>query len=359
MRALLIFFIIISNTCFSQSVSWYKMLVGKIDKYPVTLHLHCAGHGIIGYYYYNNLQQPVYVTGDDTTIKGKIQLIGYADPNEAEYFHFSMVGDSASGSWKKTEKAKAVNFSAKEARMPINFTYVYSEGNTKLRPRLEDSPEATFSAASVWPTGKSPVEELIKKEIRLSFSVSKKDPGGEIGNVLLTRKKAFLAEYLSDYKGVKNEELKETMAYNTDQTSQLLVAYQSPRILSFAITSYSYTGGAHGNYGTYYASFALPLNKRLSLIDILTKDGYDKLQTLLEKNFRKNFGLKPTDSLTEAGLFDNKIEPNGNFYVTGKGLGFTYNPYEIGPYAMGQIDIFIPFKELEPYLRAGFKSLLQ
>ena len=53
-----------------------------------------------------------------------------------------------------------------------------------------------------------------------------------------------------------------------------------------------------------------------------------------------------------------KIAPNQNFFVTGKGMGFAYNPYEIGPYVMGEINIYIPFSDLKKYLKPDFKSLV-
>jgi hypothetical protein len=358
---LLLLFSMISQISFAQThqSSWYKMLAGKIDKYPVTIHLHNSGHRYTGYYYYNNAQQPIYFMGDDTTIKGKIQLVGVSGPDAYEYFAFDLHADSIDGTWKKTDKSKPLHFSAKEIKTPINYLYVYSEGKTKLRPALPGSPDATFYAASIWPTGESPIEDRIKKEIRLSYAESGKDPGGDIGILFLSRKKKFFEGYHDQYKDVKNEELKESASYSMDESSEVLIAYQSLQLLSFAIHSYSYTGGAHGNHGTYYASFAVPFNKRLTVNDILTAEGTNLLQSLLEKNFRKKFGLKPGDSLTEAELFDNKIEFNSNFYVTGKGMGFSYDPYEIGPYSMGEIEIFIPFTELEAYLQPTFKSMVK
>ncbi|RYF79039.1 MAG: DUF3298 domain-containing protein, partial [Chitinophagaceae bacterium] len=70
------------------------------------------------------------------------------------------------------------------------------------------------------------------------------------------------------------------------------------------------------------------------------------------------FKLKPTDALTEV-LFENKIAPNDNFYITGKGIGFSYAPYEIAAYAYGEINLFIAFKDIEANLQPGFKKLLQ
>jgi hypothetical protein len=130
------------------------------------------------------------------------------------------------------------------------------------------------------------------------------------------------------------------------------------KILSLAFNVYAYTGGAHGNYGTVYTSYNITQNKKLELSDILNAAGIAKLQLLLERNFRKQNNLQPTDSLAAAGLFENEIKPNDNFYVAGKGIVFAYTPYEIGPYAMGEIEIFISFKDAEPYLQPGFKSLI-
>ena len=178
--------------------------------------------------------------------------------------------------------------------------------------------------------------------------------------LFLKRKKDFLNTYVSDNKEVNDAELKEaSMAYNLDEDSKMLIAFQSSKMMVFAFTFYSYTGGAHGNYGTSYTSVDLTSNKVLALDQVITESGKRQLQNLLEKNFRKQFNLKPTDSLTEGGLFENKIEPNENFYVTGKGIGFCYNPYEIGPYAMGEVNIFIPFSDLKNFLKENFKKLVE
>ena len=138
-----------------------------------------------------------------------------------------------------------------------------------------------------------------------------------------------------------------------------MIVYQSKTILSLANFSYSYTGGAHGNYGTGYTSLDLIKEKKLKLDDVITKTGQAYLRSILKKYFRKNYNLDANASLKEAGLFKEKIEPNNNFYVTTKGIGFSYAPYEIGPYSMGEINIFIPFSELQNFLQPVFKNLVE
>lgn len=358
------FFLIASFFCsicgFSQTndLSWYKTLKGRIDKFPVTLHLHKAGHNYVGYYYYDSQQKLVYFLGEDTSYKGKIQLVCYADADNAEIFIFSVIGSEASGNWRKTENSKPLSFSASEVRLPVDFYYVFTTGSVKLRPEWKESPTATYHAASVWPIGKTSTTEFLKTEIRHAFA--EKNTGEEIDALLLHIKNNFLNRYINDNKSVTDAELKEAApTYNMEEDSKMLIAFESPKLLTFAFISYTYTGGAHGNHGTSYTSFDLTKNKALTLNDVLGENGKKMLRSLLEKNFRRQFNLKPTDSLKDGGLFENKIEPNENFYVTEKGIGFCYNPYEIGPYVMGEINIFIPFSDIKNLLKDDFRKLIE
>ena len=43
---------------------------------------------------------------------------------------------------------------------------------------------------------------------------------------------------------------------------------------------------------------------------------------------------------------------NPNFYFAPEGVVFIFNPYEIGPYSLGETNICIPVEEISPYVRA-------
>jgi hypothetical protein len=282
----------------------------------------------------------------------------FADLQEQEELSFSLNGNDAKGTWKKTAGSKPLSFSAKEITGDIPFMYVYTSGVAALRPRLKTSPQATFEAAAIWPEGNATKEQFIKQVVRQAFD--EKSGAGEIGAVLLKSKKEFLASYASEYSTASDKEIGEVpYAYTMDHTSRLLIAYQSPQILTLAHFNYLYSGGAHGNYATSFTTLNLSENKKLQLNEVLNEGGIKALTTLLPKYFRKSNGLKAGVPLTEGGLFEDKLEPNSNFYVTGKGLGFTYSPYEVGPYALGEINVFIPYTELQMYLRPSFKKLME
>ncbi|HLG40876.1 MAG TPA: DUF3298 domain-containing protein [Chitinophagaceae bacterium] len=341
-----------------QGAGWYKSYRGNIDKYPVVMNLYKKGHSYSGYYYYTSQQKPIYFTGEDTSLPGgKIKLSVFLPDNESEEsFIFSIMDKLAGGEWSSGKKTPLA-FSAGETDQPLTFDYIYTEGSTPLRPKLKESPSATFEAASVWPKRNTPQATLLKKIIREQFG--EKNSVEDIGKIFLRQKKKFFTDYINDNKEMKDEDLKEAYSYNFDESSQVIIAYQTSKLIVLSGSYYTYTGGAHGNYSTSYIPVDLVSNKKLSLNDVINKAGQTKLAKLLEKAFRKDYSLKDTDPLTEGGLFENQIEPNNNFYVTSKGIGFCYNPYEIGPYAMGEINIYISFTELTAYLQPGFKKLIQ
>jgi hypothetical protein len=347
MVRLLIFLLLLNFSSVCQTTnSWFRIFKGNIDKYPVTLHIHKAGNDYRGFYYYDSQQRPIDIFGNDTAYNGSIGLIAYTSKEDNELFRFIINNDSVNGTWKKTADSQPLNFTAKAVESPLTFTYVYTEGSVRLRADLENSPEASYSAASVWPTGNNATNQFLKKMITNIFKDGY-DGNEEIGRILLNEKKHFFATYVEENKDVTDQELSEiSIGYNNEMDSRLMICYQSENIVSLAHFTYSFTGGAHGNYGTSYTVIDLKEPGKLELKDFINAGDHRRLNQLLEKNFRKQYGLKPNQSLQDGGLFENKIEANENFYVTGKGIGFCFNPYEIGPYVMGEINIFIPFSEL-------------
>lgn len=346
----------------AQQSSWYKCIKGTIDKYPVTINLHKMDNSYAGYYYYTSRQEPVYFIGDDTTEKGTIRLMAFSKSGNDEVETFSIVNKDSifTGTWRKDEKSKPLAFSAKvsndKAIMP--FRLIYHTGIKELRPGMPGSPAVSFDAATIWPVFENSAGEFIEEIIKESFGNEKFE--GDPEHVFQNLEDQYFDEYIQGYKDVTDDELKDQpYSYSSQEINHVLVVYQAKKILSVSNFTYSYTGGAHGNYSTGYITLDLVNRKELHPDEIISEAGVKQLPRLLEKYFRKAYNVPAKSKLTDAGLFETKIESNENFCVTGKGLFFSYAPYEIGPYAMGEITIFIPFSELQNYLKPKFKALLQ
>ena len=117
--------------------------------------------------------------------------------------------------------------------------------------------------------------------------------------------------------------------------------------ITYMVEGYSYQGGAHG------MGFKLPV-----VLDVRTGaqvmesdlfvDGYvEELSRLLTGNLHDSFE-KEEDY---ESLFTKDIRPNGNFYLTPKGVTYVYSAYEIGPYYLGDIEVSVSWEELEGLLK--------
>jgi len=321
------------------------------------MHLYKIGHQFSGYYYYNLYQVPVYFNGEDSSEKGTIKLGSILpDPEISEYFLIHIKDSTASGEWHTTKDAKTLEFSARENILPLRFDFLYLQDSSRLKPAMTGSPLATYEVATIWPKGNSTQVNFLKRTINEEFGV--KNSTEDIDKIFLRRKKTYFDGYLKNNKDVKIEDLQDPYIYSMEETDHLMITFQSSKLLTLAFFSYSYAGGAHGDFSTTFSSLDLVKNKKIMLNDVVTLTGKKQLPKLLEKYFRKMYGLKDTDSLSDGGLFENMIKPNSNFYLTSKGIGFDYAPYEIAPFALGEINIFIPFSELNGSLQPAFKMII-
>lgn len=122
--------------------------------------------------------------------------------------------------------------------------------------------------------------------------------------------------------------------------------FSSERFVSVRLETYANTGGAHPNTATTLFTFDRQAGRTLHLADLVA----DTLaaQTLVEAAFRKKQGLKPDQGLETEGYFlrDGEFFLPQNVAVGRNGLIFYYNPYEIAAYALGPIELVIPYDKL-------------
>lgn len=130
--------------------------------------------------------------------------------------------------------------------------------------------------------------------------------------------------------------------------------YESNKIFSYTVERYVFMGGAHGITTRMFRNFDKQTGNLLNEEDLFTENYMDNLTPLLIQNLiRQNEGMESADDLEAASYYVESIKPNNNFYVSDEGITYVFNPYEIAPYYMGEIDILIPASELKPFLNAN------
>ena len=356
---------------------YYKHLKGTIGKSPVTMQLH--GNGILGYYdgdtykegeafsgtyTYNKYQEPINFQGYRTST-GMIELNEYyADESTGQFNgNFDSEGNF-NGVWKNAEETLIIPFSLRESYPDGTValeTYCRSD-SMKLFETMEFSPEAKNYMQWLWPakTTSESTKTFLEKAIPAAMLMDSVAPTVQSPEMLyMVDKNTFFEAYRYDMSEIRQDD--STVAeypymYSYDQQTALRVLWNEDYRLSLGYELYLYTGGAHGNYATSYLSYDLKSERALLLNDVFLPGFEDPLNALLEAAVRKKFQLTEEQALTEV-LFDDGISFNENFYLTGKGIVFAYVPYEIAAYAVGQIELFIPFVEIGALLQPGIADL--
>lgn len=118
-------------------------------------------------------------------------------------------------------------------------------------------------------------------------------------------------------------------------------------LVTCSISRWSFTGGAHGMYGVEYHTYSLTDGYELSLADLFTEAQLLRMEELLREKLYEQYEAKDDEGLAEQGFFPEYIALTENFRVAPEGVTFYYNPYEIGCYALGAVEVTVNREEME------------
>lgn len=157
-----------------------------------------------------------------------------------------------------------------------------------------------------------------------------------------------LTYFIKSYNEFKKDFSESPAIYEINASSQ--ISYDSEDILSIAYESYSYWGGAHGYGSTTYYNF----DKKTAQIlhpENLFKSVSD-FKIVAERAFRAQQNISEESTINSSGYFfkDDEFTLPQNIGFKPNELILIYNPYEVAPYAEGQITISIPLKNIKKNL---------
>ena len=141
--------------------------------------------------------------------------------------------------------------------------------------------------------------------------------------------------------------------YNYYSISEYGIDYLSEKIASINKYFYEYTGGAHGLHGKIYKVYSLSNGERLKIEDILIDVNDLDLINKVKEKLLSNADEESYFNLDALSLQEN------NFYITSKGLTFTWGIYEIAPYATGDSEVLFSIDEIMPYLKDEYKNIFE
>ena len=118
-------------------------------------------------------------------------------------------------------------------------------------------------------------------------------------------------------------------------------------MITIAVDSYTFSGGAHGNSTITLLNFD-PNTGNLYQQDNLFNSTKDFIQ-LVESAFKSE--IKSKNKNEEDYFFGQDFKLPENVGFSDEGVIFLYNTYELASYAQGITEFTIPYSEISKYLK--------
>ena len=118
---------------------------------------------------------------------------------------------------------------------------------------------------------------------------------------------------------------------------------------NYLLSYYSFRGGAHGIQTLSQLVFDKETGEQLAEADFFVPDYAKPVAALMQASVKKEMEAEDPELLQLVEM--EFVVPNGNFSVTTDGMSWIFQPYEVGPYALGIVTALVSWEELKPYLQ--------
>lgn len=220
----------------------------------------------------------------------------------------------------------------------------FGAGGVKYRT-VETSLKGRYEAKCTYPVfaGKSPVVKLANAEIK---------------KWVRDQHEGFVRqakEYFGNAK-TKPPAGGSDLAWTQTVTSEAV--FHNPKAVSVRVRVDTFLGGAHPAYEDTVFNYALVGGKpkRLTFSDLFSDPSSAKkrAEALLFKKLRATGKAEWIDNGMVTGIEPKQLN---RFVIGREGLTFLFNPYEMGPWVVGNFEIPLSFKELGPGFKKGLLGL--
>lgn len=305
-------------------------------------------NGNFGVVYYRDINQNLNtfnVTKAGELDEGNISAVSYDNK--------TLEGNFPSIAYPFVAKIDGKDMTFKAAKTPVTGAKIIEYSYSNVSPKTDDPRVFQFKTAifALNNDSKSASIDKINLDINKDFGITDVSTFNDPAK-LLTAQSLISNKMTAIYdEWVKSDYISHIENYS----SQFGIDYLSEKVVSINKLVYEYTGGAHGNYATINSVYSLGNGNKLKIEDLITDLKNTDLINLVKDKLLK---IEGRDANSYFGLDELTLE-NNNFYLTSKGLVFTWGIYEIGPYAIGETRVLIPTEEIKPYLKDEYKTIFE
>lgn len=328
-------------------------LDGVIDTFPVVMHLTRLGDRLMGSYSYARTGRPIELVAEGPiadTGAFALRELGPAPSEETTgMFEGRFESDGRiAGTWKSPDGSK---------RLPFALQERYPSGSTRI--------EVTQATRSFTAAGGATAD--------LQIAVPRRAGGAGADPMASDIELAYRAAY-ADSTGVHVVADTPAMARDFESRFEAAAAesrsgggprptwletfephgvYNDNGIVSISASMMFSEGGAYPSTVDTLRSYRAGTGALLVLDDLLLPGYRNRLNALGLAGLKKAYRVADADDVSSAGLLidDGSFEMPSKFAITRGGLLFRFSQGEIGPHALGAVDIFVPYREIAALIR--------
>lgn len=149
-----------------------------------------------------------------------------------------------------------------------------------------------------------------------------------------------------------------TYSYYYSSFQSYNVMRADSQVISLRSYNNDYAGGIHGDYAYYGTTFDTMTGEELKIQDIVADMPSFRHQVTkdIDKYLQENYsdGLFEDYQDTVEQIWEG--EDGFNWYLNGSGIMVTFNPYVVGPYAMGAVTVPLPYSSYASYLNPNYTT---
>lgn len=332
----------------AQKVDAATKFIGSVGSARFEMTLRRAGEQLSGSYFYtksgsaNALALAGKIDRDGKFVlresdaggkqTGEFKGVWTDDPNQS--------GAALEGEWTKPNAKTGVSFRATEQLIS------FAAAGTRL---LEKQFSETIKAKRI--------------EISAAYPELTGGAAGAAGfnRTVKTHVERSIADFKKEMMQATAEDLKalpETASYSID--IGYTIEYADDELISVDFWNGTYEGGAHPNSRSFTINYDLKNGREIKLADLF-KPGAKYLETVAAYCTKDLQSRKAPDTGENMGIAQDMwadgATPTADNYrswnITKKGLMFTFDQYQVAPYAAGPQTVIVPFANLKTVHKPG------
>lgn len=350
-------FILLSGFVSAQSSdSFYEHYTGLIsEELKLTADLIKSESDFTGFYYYEFKEGRAWITSKPIALDGRVDEKGEFVLNEfgdrSSFFKGQLENSKLiKGNWINKNLGEPIGFALKatyaQGSIPLNLSVYHS---SKLFDDQAGNPSADFNISLLFPNAQ--LDEAVYHQLleKIYYYIGFRGEPQSQKLILSQLEERYFAQFQSSLANIKLDSFPE--AFHWEKNIRMDVINNEAGLLCLQFETYAKTGDRDGTLVRKYLVFSLKENKVLKIEDVLNEESISELQLLLQKKLRQNYRIDETATFSTVGFFQDSIPLTKNFYLHPGGIGFYYNVFEIAPESTGSSNVFIPFSEIQAFLK--------